>query len=354
MRRPAYTLLELMIALGSASVLMAGLSSALFIAAQGLNLDQGASASRGRADAVMGRVLADARTATRFRSVTPTAIELDVADRTGDSAADRLRYEWSGVVGDPLTRTLNGGAAVTLLRDVRALSFESTVQGRSVQNVTTSALHTWPRVSSQSDPTTIIAGSSLAIATPFKVVPGDLLIAIIASTGDQDPVPEAGWAELCVAKNGNNSKIRLSAWRRSASAGESTMHTWNLSDVVDAIGGMIVVSNQDASEAIVAEKTDSQVSLNPTCPSAVVSRPDSLVIRLGGFAMDSIQTPDVVGLSGHTTIWARNVSHRLAAGWGYEIQASAGTTGAANFALRNATESATITLVISPRFLVGQ
>lgn len=355
-RRPAYTLLELMVALGSASVLMVGLSSALFIAAQGLDLDQGASASRGRADAVVGRMLADARAATRYRSVAPTAIEFDVADRTGDGAADRLRYEWNGVVGGPLTRTLNGGSPVTLLRDVRALTFGSTTRVVTAQNVMTTPLTTSPIIWGQTAPTTALGVNSLALTTPAKVIPGDLLIALVATTGEQTSVTAAGWTELCYAASSNNQKVRLSAWLRTVSTTEPGTHSWFWPVTADAIGGMLVVSNHDPTTTVPAgglATVQNKSHIHPESPSATSVRANSLVLRLGGFGRNQVATADVTGLTGHTNIWARNVSADLAAGWGYTLLPAAGPAGANTFVLGSASSYATITIVISPQVQVG-
>jgi len=350
-RRPAYTLLELMVALGSASVLMVGLSSALFIASQGLKLDHGASASRGRADAVVGRLLADARTATRYRSVTPTAVEFDVADRTGDGAADRLRYAWSGVAGSPLTRSLNGNSAVTLLPDVRALSFGSTTRAVVAQNVMTTALNTNLVFWSQATPTAATGVTSLTLTTPSKVVPGDLLIAMVASTGEQASLTAAGWTELCYATNNSGNKLRLSVWQRTALPSEPTTHSWYWPNPSDAIGGVVLLSNHDPQTPVAVTGRairSNQKANNPLCPTATVVRANSLVLRLGAFDKNNIPT-DVSGLSGHTTVWAQHASSVLSAAWGYLPSVSAGTTGTANFALNNAADYATITIVVSPQ-----
>jgi hypothetical protein len=351
-RRPAYTLLELMVALGSASVLMVGLSSALFIAAQGLDLDQGASASRGRADAVVGRMLADARAATRYRSVAPTAIEFDVADRTGDGAADRLRYEWNGVVGGPLTRTLNGGSPVTLLRDVRALTFGSTTRVVTAQNVMTTPLTVSPMLWSQAAPSTAIGATSLVLTTPAKVVPGDLLIAMVASSNEQTTVTAAGWTQLCYAVNGNNSKLRLSVWQRTALTSEPSTHSWYWPNAADAIGGILTISNHHPTTPVAPTgmaTRDNNSGIMALCPSAPVAQSNSIGIRFGAFGANvSVADP-----SGYTRIWAQNVSNQLTAVWAYSAPISTAATGAASFTLNPVCEYATITLVITPRTAVG-
>ena len=45
-------------------------------------------------------------------------MEFTVADRNGDLSDETIRWEWSGTPADPLTRKVNGGAAVNMLDDV--------------------------------------------------------------------------------------------------------------------------------------------------------------------------------------------------------------------------------------------
>ena len=46
-------------------------------------------------------------------------LEFVVTDRTNDGTAERIRYEWSGVPGAPLLKTVNGGTPVALVDSVQ-------------------------------------------------------------------------------------------------------------------------------------------------------------------------------------------------------------------------------------------
>jgi hypothetical protein len=63
-----------------------------------------------------------------------TQISLVVPDRTGDGAADTVRYSWSGTVGAPLQRQINGGTAETLLETVQAfgLTYDTVTVGATI------------------------------------------------------------------------------------------------------------------------------------------------------------------------------------------------------------------------------
>ena len=118
--RKGYTLLELIVALMSASVLVVGLSSAIFIAAQGLGIDDGTLAQQLRADAAISRLLADVRAATDLR-VENDFIEYKRQSSDG-GGVETVRY-YRGGDGDQLRRTIDGGAEVVVIPKVDALSF---------------------------------------------------------------------------------------------------------------------------------------------------------------------------------------------------------------------------------------
>lgn len=353
-RRDAYTLIEMMIALASAGVLMVGISSALYIAAQGMDLDQGASAARGRADAAVGRLLADARTATRFRSATATAVEFDVPDRTGDGAADTLLYAWSGTVGDPLTRTLNGGAAQTVLSDVRSLSFGAPSHAVATPNVTTTPLETWPVLGAGEAPSVVDPGVGITMNTPAGVVPGDLLIGVVATTGDEASlIATTGWTKL--AEVNNPGYVSLTVWIRTVTTSESATHTWTWTNTESGIGWILPFYNQHASIPVAATEyaTATGKSNTPVTPSVTAATNDSFVLRVGAFEKGAVDTTDVTGLPGHSDIWARNVSNILSAACGYVVPITAGATGTAAFGNKNSEEYAVMTIVITPRTPVG-
>lgn len=354
-RHAAFTLLELMVALASASVLMVGLSSALYIAAQGMDLNQGASASRGRANAAMGRLLGDARTATRYRSVTPTAVEFDVADRTGDGVADKLRYAWNGVAGGPLRRSLNGGSPVTLLHDVRSLTFGAPTRAVAASNVTTTALNLRPTLGVGPAPTGLVSGRSLVLSRPPSTAPGDLLVAVVATTNNQtNYLGASGWTSLVAVNNG--SKVTLTVWLRTVAAGEPATYTWTWATNQSAIGWILPLYNQRATAPVAASEYATAVGKSqfPATPSVNAATNNSLLLRVGAFEKDSFTTNDVTGLPGHVNLWARNVGSSLAAACGYRASVTSGATGAAAFSLKSNNDYAVATIVITPRTPVGQ
>ena len=114
--RTGYTLFELMASLASASIILGGLSSSIYIASRGL--DQDGTAQRADADQVLDKLVADVEHAQSFSERTANAVTFTVPDRDGNGLPDTIRYAWSGTPGDPLTYEHNGSAAETIAEDV--------------------------------------------------------------------------------------------------------------------------------------------------------------------------------------------------------------------------------------------
>ena len=70
---------------------------------------------RSQAADIVSQICDELRYATLVIQQTPQILEFVVADRNADGTAEKIRYEWSGVAGDPLRKTINGGTAVDVL-----------------------------------------------------------------------------------------------------------------------------------------------------------------------------------------------------------------------------------------------
>ncbi len=108
--RIGFSLIEMVISMVSASVLVGGLATALLVAMRANDPEQGPT----RASLASADVLSDMSELQFALSVTEqtlTAVEVTVPDRNDDGSPETIRYAWSGITGDPLTRKYNGGAA---------------------------------------------------------------------------------------------------------------------------------------------------------------------------------------------------------------------------------------------------
>jgi type II secretory pathway pseudopilin PulG len=114
-----FTLVELTVAVAVTSVIMVGIGSAMLIAGRAMPETHSPTASRIAAARAVEDMATELQYAAWVNQRSPNMIEFMTADRNADEIPEVIRYEWSGTSGAPLTRQYNGGAAVSILTDVR-------------------------------------------------------------------------------------------------------------------------------------------------------------------------------------------------------------------------------------------
>ena len=112
-----FTILEMMVAMVASAFLLAGLGSVMYIARQ-IAYTPTAASRRAKSADIINQISDELRYATVITQQTSQILEFVVADRNNDGTAEKIRYEWSGVAGDPLRKTVNGGTAVDVLSSV--------------------------------------------------------------------------------------------------------------------------------------------------------------------------------------------------------------------------------------------
>ena len=128
--RGGFTLVELMISSVSASLLVAGIGSSIFLALKAAKTDTAVMNTIG-AGWVVEDMATELQTALYFKERTATSIKFVVADQTGDNVTETIYYSWSGTAGDPLTRTFNAQSAVNVAEDVHGFNVAYTVEATS-------------------------------------------------------------------------------------------------------------------------------------------------------------------------------------------------------------------------------
>ncbi|TWT47570.1 hypothetical protein [Botrimarina hoheduenensis] len=346
--RPAYTLIELLVATASASVLVVGLSAALFVSAKALNVDEGASIARSNGDAQLNRLLTDVGSALRFTERSPTALAFSVPDFTGDDQPETLRYAWSGTPGDPLTRSINGSAALPLVRDVRSLSFAGLEQVVAATDVTVAPDPPWPIVESFASQALSSAGVQVTIAAPLGIVADELLLATVVVRNDRvaSLVAPIGWSLLQLEQE--DGKVTLGVWWKRATASEPATYQWTWAGNEHALGWILRISNQYAGNPITAFAAANGKSKDPVGPATSSTLDNSLVVRVGGFHDDDI-TVGAPGLAGHTPVLMQASSNKCSGGCGYRPLKVAGLSGESLFALTAAQEYRTLTVIVAPK-----
>lgn len=120
----AFTLIELVLSMAVASIIMGALGSAIIVAARAIPAGRTPSMEILAATRGLDQLAEELRYAVDVSEASATAVEFRVADRDGDDEAETIRYEWSGVAGDPLVRTYNGSPTVAIERvDSLSLSY---------------------------------------------------------------------------------------------------------------------------------------------------------------------------------------------------------------------------------------
>ncbi|MEE8170529.1 MAG: prepilin-type N-terminal cleavage/methylation domain-containing protein [Phycisphaerae bacterium] len=122
-KRRAFTLVEVMTASIITAVLTIGMASTIMFAMEAADDSDNPQIAALQAGEVLHRILRDLEEAVTVTQRDAVSIEFFVPDRTGDAVMDRIRYDWGGTPGDPLTYKINGGSAVVLAADVHKLDF---------------------------------------------------------------------------------------------------------------------------------------------------------------------------------------------------------------------------------------
>jgi len=124
-------MMELIVSVAVSGLLVAGLTSTLYVASRAVNLSgppgDALDGSRAASD-----LLGELGHAVTFTQRSAHAIEFTVADRDNDALPETIRYAWSGIPGDPLTRQQNGAGVAEVVQGVHQfdLAYHLTTAGK--------------------------------------------------------------------------------------------------------------------------------------------------------------------------------------------------------------------------------
>ena len=117
--RRAYTLVEVSVSLCIIGLLLVATGSAIVLASRAVPNRASVPARAVTAASALEQLRAELAYATSVSELGATAIQFTVPDRTGDGAAETIRWAWDAAPGAPLTRAMNGAAAAVVLDEVR-------------------------------------------------------------------------------------------------------------------------------------------------------------------------------------------------------------------------------------------
>lgn len=134
-RRRGFTLVEVISSLGAVSVLLVALGGALLLALRAVPARAESTLQRLDNQIIVDQIASDLAFADVILDATERRIEIVVTDRTGDGVVDEVVYSWSGVVGDPLIRTLNGDQVTNIASSVSDFRLAFRTRGTLVTNI---------------------------------------------------------------------------------------------------------------------------------------------------------------------------------------------------------------------------
>jgi hypothetical protein len=116
----------MVVAIAMFALVAVALQSAVLLASKALPDRNGVGANQLAATRFAERINSELTYALNVTELTATSIAFTVADRDNDAAEETIRYAWSGVAGDPITRQYNGGKQHAALDDARefALAYD--------------------------------------------------------------------------------------------------------------------------------------------------------------------------------------------------------------------------------------
>ncbi len=123
-RRRAFTILDVIVGLVVATVVGGAIGGILILVSRAMPQTAAATTPTTVSSARLAdEIASELRYATSFTEMTPTSVTFTVPDRDGDGAEETIRFSWTGIVGQPVTRMYNNGSAVEIFPSCHNLSF---------------------------------------------------------------------------------------------------------------------------------------------------------------------------------------------------------------------------------------
>ena len=128
--RRGFTLIEVVTSVLLISLVFVGIGSAIVISSHALPGGQNVGDDLLRSAEPLQILAQELEGAIHVTNRSATMIALTVPDRNGDGLFEDVRYEWSGMVGQPLTRFYNSGSTVPWVDNVQEFRLDYFLQPR--------------------------------------------------------------------------------------------------------------------------------------------------------------------------------------------------------------------------------
>lgn len=174
--RRGLSLIEVTVSIAAASVLVVAIGSVIVLSSKALPQNSHITYTALTAGALGDQIAEELRYAIAVSELNDKAVTFNVPDRTGDAAAETIRYVWDGSLGGVLTRTFNGVSTTiaTGVQDFKLDYAKRKVTTSSSTNVVTdsgevllASFSSWPGITVI--PSQMAVGTATWIAEGFKI-----------------------------------------------------------------------------------------------------------------------------------------------------------------------------------------
>jgi hypothetical protein len=129
--------------------------------------------------------------------------------------------------------------------------------------------------------------SRLSISVPSGTVPGDVMVAAVATTPSSVPITApVGWTLIQAVAQSTSTSNRISTYYRVAGAGEPSSYSWTLStNHTGAAGGIVSFSGVDNSNPVdLAANQLNAASVTQAAPSITPNAANEVLVTVHGFS----------------------------------------------------------------------
>ncbi len=347
LRHRGMQLLELVISLASASILMAGMTSAILIANRSADIAANRQATSTRSLSGFDRLRTDISEGFPITARSDSQATVSVGDRDGDGNRETIQYQWLGV-GSPLQVSVNAGAWQAATDNLDAFSIKWRSCGPQSTSNGLGQLEPIPSLVFQSRTfaTTSFSGAnSVAINVPATYQASDLLVAALAVSGDQggSMIGPSGWTKVLETHNGTT--VSLGVWISLSNSLSQANFSWGTSRVgYGTIAHFRVTGN---TAALTNSSFFSGAGNLATAPTGIASVNNSLAVRVLA-ASGPLVSEEASNMPGHIAItMRRQLLANPIIGMSYRVY-PVGTVPNADFGLPSSGTYATATLVFQP------
>lgn len=343
--RRGVQILEMVMSLTTASMLVAGIATSVFLASEGREIAIQSQMGTSQTQAGLDQLRQDLAEAKTFYSRSATGATFTVEDRNGDGSDETLQYNWSTggalMYYDPYA----GGISITDNLDHFEMTWRSNAPQESASAVTFDPVGQYVFQSFTNNDGSLLGSTSLNMSLPNTYQSGDLLVAVVAVDGDQAGSITASSPWTKIGEVNKTSDLSLAAFYCFYPSGNVNF-SWNSWDHCHAVIAHFSAPGTSGSvDGIVVNQGNSST---PEAPTITANHANSLVFRV--LAVEQVVIlDDSTNFPGHMPLLYRTralVGPGLAVA--YRNFASSGSIPAGNFHLSESKDFCSATVVIHP------